>query len=87
MNLQPIQNRIFSIRGMKVMIDFHLAELYDVETKALNQAVRRNERRFPEDFMFQLNNMEWEALKNEMTDSKPESKVLRSQIVTSKPGR
>jgi hypothetical protein len=82
MNLQPIQNRIFSIRGIKVMIDFHLAELYNVETKAINQAVKRNLRRFPEDFMFQLNSEEWDALKNEMSDFKQESNVLRSQIVT-----
>lgn len=66
------------------MIDFHLAELYDVETKALNQAVKRNLRRFPDDFMFQLNNMEWSAIKDEMGDSKSESNILRSQIVTSK---
>lgn len=64
------------------MIDFHLAELYDVETKALNQAVRRNLRRFPEDFMFQLNSMEWDALKTEMGESTLGSKNLRSQFVT-----
>lgn len=80
-----IQNRIFTIRGMRVMIDFHLSELYDVETKAPNQAVRRNTRRFPEDFMFQLNNQEWEVFKGELVDFESESTNLRSQIVTSNP--
>ena len=47
-------NRIYLIREQKVMLDRHLAELYDVETKVLNQAVRRNSERFPKDFMFQL---------------------------------
>ena len=49
-----IQNLIYEIRGKKVMLDFDLARLYQVETKALNQAVKRNIKRFPEDFMFQL---------------------------------
>ncbi|MBI3009325.1 MAG: ORF6N domain-containing protein, partial [Candidatus Omnitrophica bacterium] len=51
---QLIEKRIFIIRGQKVMIDSHLAELYDVETFNLNKAVKRNIERFPEDFMFQL---------------------------------
>ncbi|GGG88080.1 hypothetical protein GCM10007415_22530 [Parapedobacter pyrenivorans] len=53
-----IQDRIFNIRGIQVMIDRDLAELYGVETKALNQAVKRNTDRFPEDFRFQLSNQE-----------------------------
>jgi hypothetical protein len=53
-----IENRIFIIRGKKVMIDLDLAALYSVTTKALNQAVKRNMNRFPEDFMFQLDNTE-----------------------------
>lgn len=52
--LQLIQSRIYEIRGQKVMLDFDLAEMYEVETRALNQAVKRNIERFPEDFMFQL---------------------------------
>ncbi len=67
--LERIASKIYFIRGMKVMLDKDLAELYDVETKALKQAVRRNIDRFPEDFMFEL--------------SKEEFKNLRSQIVTS----
>jgi hypothetical protein len=54
MELQIIQDRIFTIRGQRVMLDFHLAEMYEVETRVLNQAVSRNSARFPDDFMFQL---------------------------------
>lgn len=53
--IQVIENKIFVIRGQKVMIDKDLVELYEVETKTLNQAVKRNIERFPEEFMFQLN--------------------------------
>jgi len=60
--IQIIENKIFVIRGHKVMIDRDLAELYGVQTKVLNQAVKRNINRFPEEFMFQLNNKE----KNEL---------------------
>ena len=68
MQIQKIESKIFEIRGQKVMLDFDLAELYEVETKALNQAVKRNISRFPESFMFRLNQNEW--------------KIMRSQIVT-----
>ncbi|WP_255713356.1 MULTISPECIES: ORF6N domain-containing protein [unclassified Pedobacter] len=66
-------NKIYEIRRHKVMLDSDLAELYGVETKRLNEQIRRNTDRFPEDFMFQLNDSEWE--------------FLRSQIATSKIGR
>jgi hypothetical protein len=68
-----IERRIHLIRGQKVMLDADLAELYQVETKVLNQAVRRNSGRFPEDFMFQRTSEELDS--------------LRSQIVTSNTGR
>ena len=55
MQLQVIQNLIYEIRGQNVMLDFDIAELYSVETRVLNQAVKRNKDRFPKDFMFQLN--------------------------------
>lgn len=58
MELQIIQNKIFEVHGLRVMIDFHLAELYQVETRVLKQAVRRNIERFPEDFMFELTDEE-----------------------------
>src|ERR1035437_299943 len=62
MELQIIQNKIIEIRGHKVMLDFHLAELYEVETRALKQAVKRNMERFPEDFMFILTKDEWKEV-------------------------
>ena len=71
--IEIIENKILLIREHKVMLDSDLAALYDVPTKRLNEQVRRNLKRFPSDFMFQLT--------SEETDS------LRSQIVTSKPGR
>jgi phage regulator Rha-like protein len=58
-----IESRIFSIRSMQIMLDSHLAELYGVETKQINRAVKRNITRFPESFMFQLKPAEWENLK------------------------
>ena len=71
--LQPIQNKIYEIRGQRVMLDFDLAALYQVETKALKRAVRRNIERFEgEDFMFELSDEEYDTLK----------KVLRCQIGT-----
>jgi len=63
MELTVIQERIFEIRGQKVMLDYDLAALYDVETRALNQAVKRNQKRFPDDFMFRLSAAEWEAIR------------------------
>jgi len=71
--IEGIEEKIFLIRGQKVMLDSDLAEVYQVETKVLNQAVKRNLHRFPEDFMFQL--------------TEDETESLRSQIVTSNKGR
>jgi hypothetical protein len=62
MELVTIQNKIFELRGQKVMLDFDLAALYEVETRAFNQAVKRNIERFPDDFMFQLTKKEWDTL-------------------------
>ena len=62
MELSIIQKNIFEIRGQRVMLDFQLAELYTVETRALKQAVKRNAFRFPDDFMFQLNEKEIDLL-------------------------
>ena len=69
MELQLIQNKIYEIRGQKVMLDFDLAELYQVETRRLNEAVKSNIRRFPDDFMFQLNADEWKNLKSQFATS------------------
>lgn len=76
-NLVPaerVESRILFIRGQKVLLDSDLAELYEVEVRTLNQAVTRNLDRFPDDFMFQLTEAEWES-------------CLRSQIVILKTGR
>jgi len=69
MDLQPIQNKIYEIRGCRVMLDFDLAEIYHVETRTLNQAVKRNINRFPPDFMFQLTNQEFEILISQFVTS------------------
>lgn len=71
--LELIREKIYEIRGQRIMLDKDLANLYGVEVKVLNQAVKRNIERFPDDFMFQLN--------------KEEADSLRSQIVTIKAGR
>ena len=70
--IELIASKIYLIRGIKVMLDRDLAELYEVETRVLNQAVKRNIKRFPKDFMFQL--------------TKDEFEILKSQIVTSRWG-
>jgi len=63
--LIQIQNMIYNIRGYKVMLDSDLAMLYEVETKVLNQAVKRNIKRFPEHYMFQLTSDEWKNLRSQ----------------------
>lgn len=81
--ISNIQHRIYELRGQRVMLDFDLAEMYGTETKVLNQSVKRNIERFPEDFMFQLTRGEWEILKSQIATSNIEPELLRSQIVTS----
>ena len=61
-----IEKRIFLIKGQKVMLDQHLSDLYEVETKILKRAVRRNIDRFPNDFMFELNDIEYKALRSQI---------------------
>ena len=68
--LEPIRNKIYEIRGQRVMLDRDLAELYGVETRRLNEQVKRNIERFPEDFMFQLTKGEFEILKSQIATSK-----------------
>ena len=93
-DIEIIKSRIYEVRGIRVMLDRDLAELYNVETKVLNQAVKRNIERFPEDFMFKLNKGEWVLLRSQIvtlkdgalsTDTEDIDVVetnLRSQIVT-----
>ena len=64
-SLEPIKRKIYELRGRKVMLDSDLAGLYAVETRTLNQAVKRNMERFPDDFMFQLTKEEWDLLKSQ----------------------
>jgi hypothetical protein len=66
MELVTIQKKIYEIRGHKVMLDFDLAELYEVEVKRLKEAVRRNMKRFPDDFMFELNYKEFTNLRSQI---------------------
>ena len=74
--IRSIQNRIYELRGERIMLDIDLAILYEVETKVLNQAVKRNIKRFPDDFMFQLTEIEFKSIQSTLVN-------LRSQIVTS----
>ena len=69
-NFEVIKDRILEIRGQRVMLDHDLAELYGVETKRLNEAVKRNINRFPEDFMFVLTEEEWLRLRSQFATSK-----------------
>jgi len=64
--IQSIQSKIYEIRGERVMLDMDLAVLYDVETKVLNQAVKRNIKRFPDDFMFRLTTNEWQRMRSQI---------------------
>ena len=79
---QIIEEKIYFIRGQKVMLDRDLAILYGVLTKVLNQQVKRNKKRFPEDFMFQLTKEENDSLRSQFATSNKEDNSLRSQIVT-----
>lgn len=78
---ENISSKIYNIRGLQVMLDSELAELYGVETKVFNQAVKRNEERFPENFRFQLTEDECRNLRSQNVTSSSED-FLRSQIVT-----
>jgi len=80
--IQSIQNRIYEIRCERVMLDFDLAALYEVETKALNQAVKRNIKRFPQDFMFRLALTEWQGIRSQSVTASESLISLRSQNVT-----
>jgi len=75
--IERIENKIYLIRGQKVMLDRDLADLYGVETRSLKQAVKRNIERFPEDFMFQLNKDELANWRSQFVISKADKKGLR----------
>lgn len=77
--IQSIQNRIYEIRGERVMLDFDLASLYEVETRILNQTVKRNSNRFPSDFMFRLSIEEYEQIRQQIETT--QNNAMSSQIV------
>jgi len=82
--LENIENLIHVIRGKQVMLDRDLARLYGVETFRLNEQVKRNLERFPEDFMFQLSKEEWKEISSQIAITSADGKVLRSQIASIK---
>ena len=86
MPAKHIENKIYTLRGMQVMLDSDLAYFYDTETKYINRAVKRNPGRFPENFVFQLTEEEWDDLRFQIGTSTPEE-VLRFQNGTLKTGR
>ena len=71
MQVATLQSKIYDIRGQKVILDFDLAILYEVETRVLNQTVKRNIKRFPVDFMFQLTMEEWESMSSQFVMTYP----------------
>lgn len=77
MELQLIQNKVYTVRNQRVMLDRDLAEIYGVETRVLNQAVKRNMDRFPEDFMFQLTESEFQDWKSQIVISNSINMGLR----------
>ena len=79
--IKSIQNRIYEVRGERVMLDFDLAALYEVPTKALNQAVKRNLKRFPPDFMFRLTLTEWQDMRSQYVTAWESINVPGSQNV------
>jgi len=85
--IKSIQNRIYEIRGERVLLDFDLAALYEVPTKVLNQAVKRNIKRFPKDFMFRLTSEEWQEVWSQFVTTSEEQTSMRSQIVTASQGK
>ena len=82
--IQSIQNRIYVLRGERVMLDRDLAALYEIETRVLNQAIKRNIKRFPSDFMFQLTPEEFERIRNQFENV---DKTMSSQIVMTYPNK
>ena len=82
MNIATIQNKIYEVNGIKVMLDFDLAELYEVETRVLNQAIKRNIESFPEDFMFRLTTEEWEELSSSSAFTLMSSQIVMTSTQT-----
>lgn len=79
MQLVSIQNKIYVVNGIKVMLDYDLAELYEVETRVLNQAIKRNIESFPEDFMFRLTKEEWDEVSSSQIVMMSSQSVMTSK--------
>jgi len=77
---ENIKNKIYTVRGLSVMVDRDLAELYGVETKVFNQAVKRNIERFPENFRFQLRDDEYKILRSQIVTSRSDSQYKKIEI-------
>jgi hypothetical protein len=84
--IKSIQSRIYDIRDDRVMLDYDLAFLYEVETKVLNQSVKRNSKRFPEDFMFRLSNDVWDRMRSQFVTAS-ESDNSSSKFVMMNQGK
>ena len=78
MQLSVIHNKIYEIHFQKIMLDFDIAELYEVETKVLNQAVKRNMDRFPKDFMFRLTVAEWQEMRSQIVTASPDKRNTKA---------
>ena len=86
-DIEVIKHRIYEVRGMRVMLDRDLAELYGVETRVLNQAVKRNADRFPADFMFQLTAEERDSMSSQIVMTSEQEGGMSSQIVMTSPNK
>ena len=74
MELELLQQKIYEIRGQRVMLDYDLADLYEVETKVMNQAVKRNTERFPDRFMFRLTKEDWLLMRSQFVTASTQNK-------------
>ena len=87
MHLVTIQDKIYEVNGIKVMLDFDLAELYEVETRVLNQAIKRNIDSFPEDFMFRLTKEEWEKMSSQFVTTSSSSQIVMMDLPKNRTGK
>ena len=87
MHLISIQNKIYEVNGIKIMLDFDLAELYEVETRVLNQAIKRNIDSFPEDFMFRLTKEEWEEMMSSQIVTTSSSQIVMMDLPKNRTGK
>lgn len=87
MHLITIQDKIYEVNGIKIMLDFDLAELYEVETRVLNQAIKRNIESFPEDFMFRLTKEEWENMSSQFVTTSSSSQFVMMDLPKNRTGK